>query len=169
MFKKSLLALFVLAIPMLIGAQTLKFGYCNSQEIFKLMPDLSKVEDAMAKFNQDNAKYLQDMETEIQKKSDELQSKGDSLTPTMQQLKQKELQDLYSRYQQAGQALQTEGQKKQQELLLPIQNKIKAAINAVGDKQGYLFIFDDATGALVYKSSKATDVTALVKKELGIM
>ena len=57
-------------------------------------------------------------------------------------------------------------QKKQQELLLPVHERMAKAIKAVGTREGYTYIFDSA--AMVHIGDDAKDVTSDVKKELGI-
>lgn len=170
MLKKTVLfAVALLMLPIFANAEGIKLGYVDSQAIFQAMPDLSKIEDAMATFNKDNMKYLQDMEKELQTKQTELESSKGKVSETVMKMKQQELQELYQRYQQAGQTLQTEAQKKQQELLQPVQKKIKDAIDAVGKKNNFYFIFDITTGSIAYKNENAVDVTPMVKKQLGIL
>ena len=57
-------------------------------------------------------------------------------------------------------------QKKQQELLLPVHEKMVKAIKTVGEREGYTYIFDSA--AMQYIAEGANDVMPAVKKELGI-
>ena len=57
-------------------------------------------------------------------------------------------------------------QKKQQELLAPVHEKMTKAIKAVGEREGYTYIFDSA--AMVHIGNDAQDVTPAVKKQLGI-
>ncbi|MDE5963751.1 MAG: OmpH family outer membrane protein [Alistipes sp.] len=60
-------------------------------------------------------------------------------------------------------------QKKQYELLAPIHEKAKAAIDKVAATGGYLAVFDTVAGSLAYFDAAAlTDIAPEVKKELGI-
>jgi hypothetical protein len=54
-------------------------------------------------------------------------------------------------------------------LIEPVNQRIREAIERVGKKNGFTFIFDLGSGSIVYKADNATDVTPLVKKELGIL
>ena len=47
MIKRILLAVLV-ALPLCLSAQTLKFGTINSQEIFALMPEKTTAEQTLA-------------------------------------------------------------------------------------------------------------------------
>ena len=64
------------------------------------------------------------------------------------------------------QTAQEDIQKKQQEMLAPIHEKMAKAIKTVGEREGYTYIFDSA--AMVHIGNDAKDVTPAVKKELGI-
>lgn len=169
MSKKFLLVLAVLVLPFMAKAQDLKLGYVNSSTLMQSMPELDSIEKKMATFNEQNQKYLQDMQSEIQTKMDSYQASKDSLDESIQKVKEQELQDLYQRYQNAQQTLYSEAQKKQAALLQPVKDKLKAAIETVGKKNNFYFIFDTASGGILYSSPKAVDVTSLVKKELGIL
>ena len=58
--------------------------------------------------------------------------------------------------------------KKQQELLAPIQEKLRAAIKAVGDEKGYTYMLDNNPGIVLYTGNSAIDATPLVKAKLGL-
>ena len=51
-------------------------------------------------------------------------------------------------------------------MLAPVHERMANAIKAVGEKEGYTYIFDSQ--ATFYISDSANDVMASVKKELGI-
>ena len=58
-------------------------------------------------------------------------------------------------------------QDKRNELLQPIYDKVNAAIKSVATENGYTFIFDVGSGAILYAEESA-DVSALVKAKLGL-
>ena len=55
------------------------------------------------------------------------------------------------------------------ELLKPLQDKLMTAIETVSKKQGLTMVYDMVSGAILYKSDAAIDITPAVKKELGIL
>jgi len=77
--------------------------------------------------------------------------------------RQKEVQDLEKRIQEYGQTAQKELQAKGGDLMKPIQEKIKLAIQKVGKAKGFQYVFD-ANGLLL---AEGPDLTADVRKELG--
>ena len=89
------------------------------------------------------------------------------MNPTVKQMKQAELNGLQQRYAEFQQIAQQDFQKKQQELAVPIQEKLDAAISKVAKAAGYAAVFDAMV--FVYSdSAQVVDINAAVKKELGI-
>ncbi len=85
------------------------------------------------------------------------------------QLKQKELTDLQTRYEQFQQVAAQDIQKKQMELLEPIRKKAVDAINEVAKAGGYIVVFDMMGNSLAYiDESATTDISGEVKAKLGV-
>ena len=169
MLKKITLILMVALLPLIAMAQTVKLGYINSQEVMMMMPEVNDVEKQLAEFNEKNMKYLQDMEKEIQDKYAKYEQEKDNLTDAIRRVQEEELMGLQQRLQTTYQALQQETQKKQAELIQPLQEKLRNAIESVSKKQGLTMVYDMMSGAILYKSEAAIDITPAVKKELGIL
>ncbi len=166
MLKKISLALLFLLPAMFVSAQEIKLGYVNYGEIFMAMPEIANVEKQLADFSEQNKKFLEDMEKEINDKSLKYEQNKATMSESIRAASENELAEMSRRYQTTYQTLMAEGEKKQQELLKPIQEKLLAAIEAVGKKNGFLYIFTQET--ILFKSDKAINVAPLVKKELGL-
>jgi outer membrane protein len=82
--------------------------------------------------------------------------------------KEAELQDMQNRIQTFEQTAQQDIQQKRVELFKPIQDKALKAVSAVAEENGFTYILDKGTGAIVYESSDAQDILPLVKKKLGL-
>ena len=169
MLKKITLILMVALLPLFATAQTVKLGYINSQEVMMMMPEVNDVEKQLADFNEKNMKYLQDMEKEIQDKFAKYEQEKENMTDAIRKVQEEELMGLQQRLQTTYQALQQEAQKKQAELIQPLQEKLRLAIETVSKKQGLTMVYDMMSGAILYKSDAAIDITPAVKKELGIL
>jgi outer membrane protein len=169
MLKKITLILVATILPLIAMAQTVKLGYINSQEVMMMMPEVNDVEKQLAEFNEKNMKYLQDMEKEIQDKYAKYEQEKDNMTDAIRRVQEEELMGLQQRLQTTYQALQQEAQKKQAELIQPLQEKLRNAIESVSKKQGLTMVYDMMSGAILYKSEAAIDITPAVKKELGIL
>ena len=166
MFKKILLAVLV-AAPMCLSAQTLKFGTVNPTEIFNVMPDVATANNTLKKVQEKYEAQAKPLQEELQKKQAEIETLAKNKAPEATlEAKQKEFEDLYTRYQTFMQTAQQDMQKQQETLLAPIQQKLVNAIQAVGAEGGYAGIIDAAT--LLYKGNNIEDVSAKVKAKLGI-
>ena len=166
MFKKILLAALV-AVPMCLSAQTLKFGTVNPTEIFNVMPDVATANNTLKGVQDKYEAQAKPLQEELQKKQAELETLAKNKAPEATlEAKQKEFEDLYTRYQTFMQTAQQDIQKQQETLLAPIQQKLVNAIQAVGAEGGYAGIIDANT--LLYTGDNIEDITAKVKAKLGI-
>ena len=91
---------------------------------------------------------------------------GDTVPETIKMRRYEELQAMDQRIQSFRQVVEQDLAKKQEELFIPIQQKLMDAINAVGSENGFTYIFD--ANAAYYKGVGNEDVTPLVKAKLGI-
>lgn len=159
-----------LALALMLSASSLfaqKFGRINSQEILMAMPETKEMETNMQAFAKDLQDNLETITVEFNQKYLDFQKNFESYSDAVKQLKQKELQELQNRREEFEQVAQQEYQKKQQELLTPIIEKAKAAIDKVAKENGYLAIFE--TGSLAsYDETGLTDLAPQVRQELGI-
>ena len=72
-----------------------------------------------------------------------------------------------ARIEEFQQTAQKKLQERQTELLKPIVDRAKQAINDVAKENGYSYVFDSGTGALLYQPD-SDDLMPLVKKKLGL-
>lgn len=166
MFKKILLAVLV-AAPMCLQAQSLKFGAVNPTEIFNVMPDVTTANNTLKGVQEKYEAQAKPIQEELQKKQAEVENliKSKAAEATIE-AKQKEFEDIYTRYQNFMQQAQKDMQQQQETLLAPIQQKLVNAIQAVGAEGGYAGILD--ANSLLYKGNNIEDVSAKVKEKLGI-
>jgi len=161
--KKIIIAM-MLILPMAISAQ--KFGHINTQELFTQMPEVAQIKLKMDTIQSQYENQLASMNEEIQKKAQDYQAQEATMADAVKQIRQQELQEMQQRIQLFYQTAEQDIQKKQQELLTPVHEKMAKAIKAVGERENYTYIFDSQ--AMVHIGNDAIDVTPAVKKELGI-
>lgn len=161
-----------LAVVLVMSASSLfaqKFGRINTQELIVAMPETKTMQTNMEAFGKDLQDNMETLKVEFNNKLQEFQKNMNTYTESISQLKQKELNDLQTRIQDFEQIAQQDYQKKQNELLAPIIDKAKAAIDKVSAAGLYLVVFDTSTGSLAYfDEANLTDIAPAVKKELGI-
>ena len=164
MAKKKIIIAMMLALPMIARAQ--KFGHINTQELFAQMPEVNQIKLKMDTIQNQYEMQLASMNEEIQRKAQDYQAQEATMPDAVKQIRQQELQEMQQRIQLFYQTAEQDIQKKQQELLLPVHEKMTKAIQKVGERDGYTYIFDSA--AMVHIGADAIDATPAVKKELGI-
>ena len=132
MLKKIALVL-MLALPMGVFAQNLKFGHINAQEIVSAMPEFAKAQSDIEALDKQLTSELQRTQEEFNKKYQEFQQAiaKDSLPANIAERRQKELQDMMQRQEQFQQEAQQQMQKAQADAMAPIYKKLDDAIKAV--------------------------------------
>ncbi len=166
MLKRT--AIFLLcAFPLLAMAQD-KFGHVNSQEILIAMPERETIEKTLDELQTQWENELMKMREEYFSKIQEFQEKQATMPESIKNVRQSEIIELEQRITTFNQTASADLQQKQQELLMPVIEKIRKAINEVGAENNFTYIFDLATQSIIYESPKANDVTPLVKKKLNI-
>ena len=165
--KLTLAVVFVMGATSLFAQQ--KFGRINTQEIIVGMPETKEMQTNMEAYAKDLQDNLESMTVEYNQKLQEFQKNFNTLSESVRQLKENDLNALIQRRNEFEQAAQQDFQKRQNELLAPIIEKAKNAIDKVAAAGGYLAVFDTSTGSLAYfDEASLTDITPAVKKELGI-
>ena len=161
--KLTLAVVFVMGATSLFAQQ--KFGRINTQEIIVGMPETKEMQTNMEAYAKDLQDNLESMTVEYNQKLQEFQKNFNTLSESVRQLKENDLNALIQRRNEFEQA----AQKRQNELLAPIIEKAKNAIDKVAAAGGYLAVFDTSTGSLAYfDEASLTDIAPAVKKELGI-
>lgn len=168
--KKILVLVFVamLALPVVSTAQ--KLGHINSQELLSLMPESKAAETKLKAKGQEVDTQMKDLQTQLQtlfkEYSEAMEAK--SLTPEAQQAKEESLQAMQGKIRAYQEQAQKDLEKLQSDLLGPIFEKANKAIQDVGSKNGFTYIFDTSARSIVYVSPTSQDILPLVKTELGI-
>ncbi|NDV47217.1 OmpH family outer membrane protein [Paludibacter sp. 221] len=166
MLKKTVIFL-LCVLPMAAFAQD-KLGHINTQEILMAMPELDQIETKMNELQTQWKSEMEKMQQEYFAKIQEFQEKQATMPESIKQARQSEIIEMEQRITTLNQTANSDLQQKQQEMLMPVIEKIKKAINEVGAENNYTYIFDLATQSIVYQSPKSNDITALVKKKLNL-
>ena len=163
---KKLFIMMLMLAPMAAFAQ--KFGHVNSQEVIQAMPEFAKARTEIEALTKQYEADLKSMYEELQKKGEAYEKEQATLPANIKERREKELGEMQQKIQQSYQDNQQALAKEQQEKMQAITTKVLDAIKAVGQAGGYVYIMD-VTGGIPYISTTlSTDVTAEVKKKLGI-
>ena len=168
-FRKAiaLVSLVLLVAAFGYSQSVAKFGYIDSNEILALMPETDSLQTELKAYADYLDQQMQAMGMEYQTKVTEYQENVNTMSDLIRQTKEKEITDLQARIQAFQQSADQDLGAKQAELFNPLIEKVKNAISEVGKENGYTYIFDVGTGALVYYDN-GDNILPLVKKKLGI-
>lgn len=164
--KKSILVLATLFIAA-ISVQAQKFGYVNSMEILYSMPEAKDMDNQLSQRQKVLSDQLEKLYTEYYKKMDEYEQNSEFLSDAIRENMLKSLSDSEKNIRDFEGRAQKELADLEQKLTVPIQEKAMTAVKAVASDQGYTWVFDASSGAIV-DAPESADLTPLVKAKLGI-
>jgi len=161
----SLVLLTVFSIP----AFAQKFAYVQSQRILAEYQEFIDVQNKLNEIRSGYDAEYQKMLKEYNDMLQEIDSQSLLLSPEKKQEKMRQAQDKameIERYKYEKLGPEGEFYKKSQELTQPIIEKINKLIAKIGEDEGYDFIFDASSGALVHALAKY-DITDQIIEELN--
>lgn len=150
-----------------MAQKTIKLGHINSNELMQIMPGRDSAQTAMQAEVAELENTLKAMQSELEQRYNEFQEKQSQWSDLIKQTKQHELQDMGSRIEEFQQNAQRQLQERQEQLLKPIVDRAKKAIEDVAKEGGYTYIFDSGMGTLLYQQD-SDDILPMVKKKLGL-
>lgn len=168
---KNLLKVALVAGCMLLAgnfakAQT-KIGYINFNELIQQMPEFKTVNTNLQAVQKTYMDQLNSMNTELQTKGKEYEEKRATMTDAVRIAKEGELNDLQKRMQDYQNNAQQQVQAKSNELLKPVTDKAKTAIQTVAKEKGYTYVMDTSQTEFIV-APPADDMMASVKLKLGL-
>ena len=168
-YLKVLAVSVLMALPLMsFGQKAYKFGHFNSQEIIQAMPERDSAQVKLQKYQKTLEDQLEVMQVEYNNKLQKYLEEKEKLTDLIRKTREEELGQYQQRIQQYQENASTELRQKQEELMQPIADKIKKAINDLGKENGFLYIFDLSSNTIQYHSADSQDITPLLKAKLNI-
>ena len=167
MFKKFLLAI-ALTLPLSVMAQ--KFGIVDADQIIQAMPETtaaqSQLEETSKKYETENQK----LQEELNKLSTDFQTiQNDPNTPeSIKERRSQEIQERYQKFEQFQATASQELARLRESLMTPITQKLMEAVKAVGAEGSFTFVFINEPNLMVYVGTDVVNVTAEVRKKLGL-
>jgi outer membrane protein len=156
----------MIALSLPAHAQGLKVAYVQTSVLLDQAPGRAEAE---AQFDKETGGYRD----QIKRMSDSLnamvadfQKRQSTLSPTARETQGKGLQAKEAEYQRRTQELEQKAQGRQSELVQPILDKIKQAIEDVRVEGGYAMIFNADQGSPIVAVDKSLNVTDRVLSRL---
>ncbi|NRA91302.1 MAG: OmpH family outer membrane protein [Psychroserpens sp.] len=146
-------------------AQT-KIAHINTTELVEAMPEMKSAQAEIEKLSKTYEAEIKTMMTDLQNKVKQYQAEMDTKTEEENATRAQEVQQIEQSIRQYQGSAQQALQKKEADLLKPIFDKAKAAIDKVAKAQGFQYVLDSTQGGGVLVAD-GTDLLAAVKAELG--
>jgi len=143
-----------------------KFGHIDSTTLLQEMPETI----AANKQIENETKAIEDeiskMRATYEAKVAEFEQLPASTPESVRRNRVQEITGLEQQLQQFAYGSEQSLSATQQKLYQPIIDKVKTAIEEIGAENGFTYIFDTTSGAVVYEGGE--DVAPLVKAKLGL-
>src|SRR6056297_967799 len=168
---KQFKTLFI-ALALTIGATTFanaqtKVAHIATQELVETMPAYKDAMSQLEKLEKTYDAEIKDMLTEAQNTMQRYQSEAETVTEEENAKRASELQATERRIQEHSQRARQELQKKENDLIRPVIEKAREAIQTVAREQGFDYVLDSTTGTGVILAD-GKDLMTDVKAELGM-
>ena len=143
-----------------------KVAHIDSQTLISQMPEVKEAQAQLEKLQKTYATEIDASMKEYQTKLQTYSADAQNQTEVTNQARQKELAGMEQNIQQYQQTASQDVQKKQADLLKPLIDKAKEAIQKIAKEQGFDYVIDATQGgSLILANGK--DLMEEVKKELG--
>jgi outer membrane protein len=148
------------------SAQAQKYGFINSSQIVAQAPGAAEARQSLEAEMQGYRTELDKLEAQLDSLQTTYERQQASLSATARQQRQQELQQKFAAYQQRAAELQQTAQRREQELVAPIMQRIGGVIEEVRKEGGYALIFDAAAAGVIVAADPALDLTEQVLAKL---
>lgn len=173
MGKRSILSyiflfvcLFFISIGSLGAQSTEKIAWINSTELLESIPEKVKASKAIYELNQKYKDELAIMQNDYNKKYSDFISWQNSMAESIKLRRMQELYELERNIDKFMNIAQEDIESQEQQLIKPLREKLKKAVELVGIEQGFTCIYDLANPAIAFVTPMAIDANPLIKKKI---
>lgn len=168
---KQFRTLFI-ALALTIGATAFtnaqsKVAHIATQELVQTLPEYKNAMDQLQKLEKTYDAEIKDMLSEAQSTMQRYEAEANTKSEEENQKRATELQAAQRRIQEHSAKARQDLQKKENDLLRPILEKVRTAIQKVARDKGFDYVLDSTTGTGVLLAD-GYDLMPDVKKELGL-
>ena len=150
---KHILLLAFVALLGMTDAVAQKFGHLDAQDILLTLPERAEAQASIEAAAAEYETEVSRMQSELETKFADYQAKAATWPDAIRQQKERELQQLDAGLQEFGMTIQNDLAQMEQQLLAPMIERVRDAIEAVGKEQGFT-IFDTSTGVTLYNGGE---------------
>ena len=169
LFVSAILTLFAIGVQ---AQDNMKIGYVDTDYILTQMPEAKQIQSELQAYQRQLTNKIQATMQGFQAQYQEYQESGSTMTEQARQEKEQQLQELQQQIQQDQQQAQLSMQRKEEELLAPVYEKIQTNIDKVAEQNNFTHIFNSniaGNAILLYvKDQEQSDISDKVLQAMGI-
>lgn len=163
---KSLFIAIIMALPMTFSYAQSKVAHIDTQKLIGEMPEVIAAQKQLEQLEKTYATEIENTYKEFQTKAQSYSADAANQTDVTNQARQKELETMQQNINQYRETAAQDLQKKQVEMMRPLYDKARVAIEKVAAGQGFDYVLDASAGGSVIMA-KGKDLMADVKAKLG--
>jgi outer membrane protein len=163
---KSLFIAIIMVLPMTFSYAQSKVAHIDTQKLIGEMPEVIAAQKQLEQLEKTYATEIENTYKEFQTKAQSYSADAANQTDVTNQARQKELETMQQNINQYRETAAQDLQKKQVEMMRPLYDKARVAIEKVAAGQGFDYVLDASAGGSVIMA-KGKDLMADVKAELG--
>ena len=176
MNKRNLIAaiafFFMSAVSYAQTAAPIKIGYTNVDYVMSQMPESKQIEADLKAYSAQLENQLKSKYQEFETKGQAYQKGAATMTDVVKADKEKELMNLRTSIEEFQKNADVSLQKKQQQLMEPVLDKLQKAIDDVAKENGYTYVFNSDAGygttPVLLHGPEDGNISDLVLKKMGV-
>ncbi|MFR9165980.1 MAG: OmpH family outer membrane protein [Dysgonomonas sp.] len=143
-----------------------KIAYINSVELLEVVPGKKEATKKIEDLNKKYKDELLVMQNDYNKKYSDFITYQSSMAEAIKLRRMQELTELEKNVNDFMKVAQTDIDTQEQQMIVPLRQKLQEVIEQVGRDYGFVCIYDRANPALVFITPMAFDANPLVKRRL---
>ncbi|MDC0014398.1 OmpH family outer membrane protein, partial [Flavobacteriaceae bacterium] len=159
---KTLFIAILMAAPMTFASAQSKIAHIDTQKLISEMPEVVAAQKQLEQLEKTYTTEIENTYKEFQTKAQTYSADAANQTDVTNQARQKELETMQQNINQYRETAAQDLQKKQVEMMRPLYDKAKVAIEKVAAAQGFDYVLDASAGGSVIMA-KGKDLMADVK------
>lgn len=163
---KTLFIAILMAAPLNFATAQSKVAHIDTQKLISEMPEVIAAQKQLEQLEKTYTTEIENTYKEFQTKAQTYSADAANQTDVTNQARQKELETMQQNINQYRETAAQDLQKKQVEMMRPLYDKAKVAIEKVAAAQGFDYVLDASAGGSVIMA-KGKDLMADVKADLG--
>jgi len=159
-------SLTLMVAPITVANAQGKVAHIEFQKLISEMPEVIAAQKQLKAVEETYTKEIENTYKEFTTKAQSYSADAANQTDVTNQARQTELESMQQNIQKYRETAAQDLQKKQGEMMRPLYEKARAAIEKIASAQGYDYVLDASAGGSVIMS-KGKDLMADVKADLG--